>query len=136
MTWVYMTDNDADSLNLFLFDWLPTIIIASIITCFVMYNENQTIVCAAQNCYLHEHSYVCYLGWSVINSGATLLGLAIAEIITGIAIVHNLFALIFTILKSPYTFACFLYRLESARKKPEIDSNTLSKYEKFIKGGK
>lgn len=71
-----------------------------------------------------------------MNSGAALLGLAIAEIITGIAIVHNLFALIFTILKSPYTFVCFLYRLESARKKPEIDSNTLSKYEKFIKGGK
>lgn len=101
-----------------------------------MYNENQTIICAAQNCYLHEHSYACYIGWSVMNSGAALLGLAIAEIITGIAIVHNLFALIFTILKSPYTFVCFCIGWCTHIKKPEIDSNTLSKYEKFIKGGK
>lgn len=136
MTWEYMTDNDADSLNLFLFDWLPTIIIATIVTCLLMYNENQTIICAEQNCYLHEHSYVCYIAWSVINSGATLVGLAIAEITTGIAIVHNLFALIFIILKSPYTFACFLNRLEFGHRKQEVDSNTLSKYENFIKGGK
>lgn len=51
-----------------LFECLSAFIISIIATVVYMLFNNDSIICNDYYCFAHRHSYVCYLGWSGINS--------------------------------------------------------------------
>lgn len=134
--WDYKSDDyDSDVMDILLFDWLPAIVIACVVTCVCMHFENGTIICAEKNCYLHEHSWVCYLGWCFVNTGAVMTILNIVEGIVGMPLIHNLIVLLF---KGPFELIYTVYcrMLAYRAQKSKYNADVLSNYEKFIKGGK
>ena len=135
MYWDYKDDNNDDVLDLFLYDWLPAIIITIATTCICMHFEQHTIICAQRNCYLHEHSFFCYLAWCYVNTGVVMMIIQLLEGITGMAVVYNFFKLCLIILKSPFSIVKWLYTkiLIYNAEKEKYKASVLSDYEKFIK---
>lgn len=82
--------SNSDFGDIFAEDWFIVILICIVATIGWMIYENGTVICVENACYLHVHSFICYLLWSIYN---TLVGFSIYLIIqsmTGIAMIHNL----------------------------------------------
>lgn len=86
----YKNTTDDDFGAIFAEDWVIAILICIVATVGWMIWESGTVICVENACYLHVHSFICYLLWSVYNA---LVGFSIylmVEFLVGKAIIHNL----------------------------------------------
>ena len=66
------------------------LILGAIITFVYMYMNNDSIICTEYYCYAHRHSYVCYLGWMVLNGYICAVGMTILVFIISYPLLYNL----------------------------------------------
>ena len=86
-------DNEDDAANIAFMDNLVGSIVVAIITCIIMYNEGDHIICNETNCFLHRYSFWSYVLW--IPANIAIFGLIHSIYITlvGFPIFYNLFFL-------------------------------------------
>lgn len=69
-------------------------ILGALITFIYMYMNNDSIICNEYYCYAHRHSYVCYMGWMIINGHVSAILMCVLVFIIKYPIIYNLRILI------------------------------------------
>ena len=82
----FKSTTNSDFGDIFAEDWFIAILICIGATIGWMVWESGTVICVENACYLHVHSFMCYLLWSVYNTFIGFSIYLIIEFLTGKAI--------------------------------------------------
>lgn len=116
----YKGTTDRDFGDIFGEDWFIVILLCIVATVGWIIYESGTVICVENACYLHVHSFVCYLLWSIYN---TLVGFSIylmIEFFVGKAIIHNLIVFFMDLYASRKERKALKIQ-EAAKRKNELD---------------
>lgn len=116
----YKGTTDSDFGAIFAEDWFITILICIVATVGWMAWESGTVICVENACYLHVHSFICYLVWSVYNALVGFSIYLIIEFIVGKAIIHNLIVFFMDLYASRKERKALKIQ-EAAKRKNELD---------------
>ena len=116
-------DTQSEYYNVFGTELFSAIIIPAIATIVAMTLQNDTVICTDSACYLHRHSWVCFVGWVPVNIWIYSMITMVATGITTIPFHYIVYAIVINIIQLIYKVFC---KLISFMRPPKPDVKKLT----------
>lgn len=87
-----------DYYNVFTIEAISMCVVPTIITIIMMLLQNDTVLCTDVACYLHRHSWVCFVGWIPINIWVYSMIASLAVAITTIPVHYTVISILINVL--------------------------------------
>ena len=109
--------------KVFSVEFFSALIIPVIATIVMMTLQNDTVICTDSACYLHRHSWVCFVGWIPVNLWIYSMCTMVATGITTIPFHYIVYAIVINIAQLIYKVLC---KLMSFIRPPKPDVKKLT----------